>query len=134
MSHIVATRFLVTGTRHATDEHRATVWGHLDDWADEFGTSPADGVLVHGKCKYGGVDLLADRWARERGWTIEAHPEEEFGGPLQRNTGMVQLGATICLAFPSTYRSTGTIDCLTKALKAGIQVCAYPLMNARRSR
>jgi hypothetical protein len=116
---------LVTGSRHATEAHRLTVWARLDEWAARFGVT--SGVLVHGKCRFGGADLIAHAWAQERGWLPEPHPEGEFGGPLPRNTGMVNLGARACIAFPSMARPGGTLDCLTKAIRAGIEVHVYPL-------
>jgi hypothetical protein len=72
-----------------------------------------------------GCDQLVDALVRERydGFKLDPHPAEKFGrwpgcGPL-RNSHMVALGAHVCLAFPCR-KSKGTVDCMTKAWKAGI--------------
>jgi hypothetical protein len=85
-------------------------------------------TVVHGGAR--GGDRIADMWAREqgqaRGVYVEPHPvtaqEYRFGGkaaPMRRNTFMVDLGANLCLAF-IVNNSPGTMDCIRKALEAGI--------------
>ena len=97
-------------------------------------------VIVHGDCPTG-VDAIADRHALHSPYggrvTVEAHPARwsEHGnaaGP-KRNAEMVALGADVCLAFPGPG-SRGTIDCLTKAVQAGIATQVFPLAYARDRR
>lgn len=91
-------------------------------------------TVVHGDCP-SGADLYARRWAEERILTDmrqgvatvrhEAYPAywDELGksaGPI-RNKYMVDLGADVCLAFP-TPSSRGTISCMKLAQAAGIEV------------
>lgn len=104
-------------------------------------------TIVHGGAP--GADLLADRWARQDWTWAEVKPErhdakwEDSCGPdcwkhrkpakwpqgtdycpkqgHIRNQLMVDLGADVCLAFPSTA-SIGTWDCMRRAEAAGIRV------------
>lgn len=91
-------------------------------------------AVVHGDCPTG-ADLFARKWAEEailygmhRGDARVGHerypaPWDEMNksaGPI-RNKYMVQLGADICLAFP-TVNSRGTISCMDLAAAAGIPV------------
>lgn len=121
-------RILVTGSRFATAvAHREYVWNRLTWWANYFG---GEHIIMHGQCHFGGVDLLAEEWAAARGWKTDRHPASRYGGALKRNRAMVALGPRVCIGFPSTTRSTGTIHCLTEALKAGVEVHAYPIDTA----
>lgn len=122
-------RILVTGSREWEDQD--AVWMALHrqlqpDWGPV--------TVVHGDCPTG-ADLFARRWAEAmilRGMNVGAawlHHEpyparwDELGksaGPI-RNKYMVQLGADICLAFPTTS-SRGTVGCMKLAQAAGIEV------------
>lgn len=119
-------RILVTGSRSWSDrEHIAVA---LDQAWRDYG-SPAHVTLVHGKCPYGGADILAEEVAISRGWTPEPHEADFKGlgkkaGPL-RNGVMVDLGADVVLAFPEEG-SRGTWDCVAKARAAGIPVRVLP--------
>jgi hypothetical protein len=83
-------------------------------------------IIRHGQCPYGGVDLYADRWAREHGHAVERYPADFKGGGgaagPKRNTLMVNHGPTpdLCLGFPGPG-TRGTLDCMTKAWEAGIE-------------
>lgn len=100
-------------------------------------------VVVHGDCETG-ADQHAHSAATTWGWTPEPHPamwqwhspdcrtdmctRRRSNGDLyclyaghRRNQLMVNLGAHVCLAFP-TARSTGTWDCVKRAEAAGIPV------------
>lgn len=122
-------RVIVTGSRHATRQHRTTILDAILYVEDLHQVAAArDLILVHGACR--GADALAAAFGGERGWTIEAHPAERFGpwpvcGPL-RNKHMVSLGADLLLAFPGPG-SRGTHDCMRRARAAGIPVKVYRL-------
>ena len=85
-------------------------------------------IIVHGAAK--GADLMAaDIGTAIKGVTIEPHPADwtthgKRAGPI-RNQAMVDLGADICLAFP-TASSVGTWDCVRRANRAGIRVIVVP--------
>lgn len=118
-------RILVTGSRKWTDAH--AVDRELGAIARRIVQEGQDVVLVHGAAT--GLDTIAADEATHRGWTVEPHPAEEHGswpycGPL-RNQAMVDLGADLCLAFP-TADSRGTWDCVKRANKAGIRVIIVP--------
>lgn len=128
-------RVLVTGSRHATNElHLATIRSELMLAIGHIKASElADGrvVLVHGAAD--GVDTIAQQVMRDLPWPIrmEPYPAEDFGswpacGP-KRNSHMVSLGASVCLAFPQPG-SKGTWDCARKAADAGIQVVLRSLV------
>jgi hypothetical protein len=138
-------RVLVTGSRTWRD--RDALYDALDQIADRFAGSEI--VLVHGAAKQG-VDRLAAEWAETRqAVTPEPHPVTEAdydahgkGAPLLRNTRMVQSGADLCLTFiqecPCPRRAKphgthGSVDCATKAARAGIPVRhVRPAMEAAR--
>lgn len=119
-------RVLVTGSRHWPDE--AAVWRELDALLAEHGQI----TVVHGACPTG-ADAAAHHWVAEAGdapVVEEQHPADwgRYGpaaGP-RRNREMVQLGANVCLAFP-TVNSVGTVHCLRLAEAAGIEVHRYTL-------
>lgn len=71
------------------------------------------------------ADWLAELWARD----CDVPSEENFAnwrahqksaGPI-RNSAMVAAGADLCIAFWDG-KSSGTLDCFTKAVRAGIPV------------
>jgi hypothetical protein len=122
---------LITGSREW--DYPFVVYGALHDQLVEHGRI----VVVHGDCPTG-ADRDARDWATRniltgmrKGEAIvghEAYPAywTELGksaGPI-RNKDMVDLGADICLAFP-TPSSRGTISCMDLASAAGIHVVNY---------
>lgn len=117
-------RILVTGSRHAhTDEHRQIIRSTLTTAHALDGTGEPV-TLIHGKCPYGGADLLAHYAAVDWSWAIETFPADvtttgTILGPA-RNARMVAAGADICLAYPCPH-SRGTWDCIRKAVAAGIE-------------
>jgi hypothetical protein len=126
-------RILVTGWRDWPLEDRAVVWKGLDIIV---GAVPVrdlpDCELMHGACPYGGVDSYTDAWGRERGLKVIPIPAQlarngRILGPA-RNTSMVKSGHDVVAAFPGPG-STGTWDCLRKAVDARIKTfvaCWYP--------
>ena len=122
-------RVLVTGWRDWPSAGKKFIWRELDRLWTRVGSDAADYippnsvVIVHGRCPYGGADLWAEEWARDRQQMWEPHPAETRGGRLlgpERNSRMVALGADLCVGFPG-LNSKGTWDCLRKATDAGIE-------------
>jgi hypothetical protein len=136
---------LCTGGRDYVD--REHVFGTLD--AIHAGTvyAPplAEGIhgiatLVHGGA--GGADRIAERWAIERGVTIETYPADwtKYGkgaGP-RRNTAMaarlVALGhwRGLVVAFPGA-RGTANMVAQARGKRLVVRACcdAHPLAVAR---
>jgi hypothetical protein len=113
---MTATRLLVTGSRHWTDEDR--IRRALDLFRLPL-------VVVHGDCATG-ADAIVKRWAIETdGAEEEPHPADWTAGRKagpDRNQMMVDLGGYFaCLAFPMPG-SRGTYDCIRRAEAAGIPV------------
>ena len=126
------TRILVTGWRDWPEADKRVIWDVLDFYVSG-NPNPGGFVVVHGQCPDGGVDLYAEQWAIARGFQYEPHPADwnQFGnaaGPI-RNTEMVDLGADICFGFPGPH-SRGTVDCMKKARRAGIEVREIPWWRA----
>lgn len=97
----MSTVLIVTGWRAATAER------HGDIIADALTPYRTHGhvTLRHGKCPYGGVDLIAANLAVGWGWTLEEYPPEIRDGRIlgpARNRAMcaAQPRADTCLAFP----------------------------------
>lgn len=88
--------------------------------------------IVVGDCPTG-----VDRLAREKFLEAEVHRADwdthgRAAGPI-RNQAMVDSGADLCLAFPSSRRvrgRTGTGDCMRRAKEAGIPVLVMELEGA----
>lgn len=115
-------RILVTGSRNWTnaDAVDATLSGFTADVPpDEHIT------IVHGACPTG-ADAIAGKWARDADNTSEErHPANwnlhgKAAGPI-RNKEMVNLGADICIGFP-TPESRGTVHCMRAAEEADMPV------------
>lgn len=114
----VTVRSIWTGSRHWED--RPLIIRYLEGIC-----SPEDRphmTLVHGDCPTG-LDAIVAEEAPKLGYNVEAHPANwdkhgKAAGPI-RNQEMVDLGATTCIAFPAEH-SRGTIDCMRRAVKAGI--------------
>ena len=124
---------IVTGWRGATAEHHAEpIAAHLEPIRVRHG---ANVVLRHGKCKYGGVDLVAEEIARGWGWQIDAMPAEERNGRIlgpARNRAMCakEPRANEVVAFPGPG-SRGTWDCLHWAQRYGIPFRGVGLWTGR---
>lgn len=118
-------RLLITGTREGWDhDHLERVLREHYEVLQPRNGSPV--VLVHGDAA--GVDREAAAIWSAHGLPTEAHPADwgnlgKSAGPI-RNSIMVNLGASQCIAFVSP-RSIGTHDCIKKALAAGIPVHTY---------
>lgn len=127
-------RILVTGWRAWPRAHLQVVHDALTSWSAELRGDHQRRpiIIVHGACPYGGADLYADEWATVRGPLVwpEPHPApwSSLGkrAGMVRNQHMVNLGASICLAFPGPLvdpaKPGGTRNCMGLAKAAGIYV------------
>lgn len=123
-------RVLVTGSRNW--QHADVIYSALEA---EHASARSRGerlTVVHGLCPQG-ADAMADDWARygtSFGFGVERETHraewEKYGKPAGfiRNQEMVDLGADVCLAF-CRDDSSGTMDCVNRAAKAGIPVRIY---------
>lgn len=131
MSYVV----IVTGWRGARpDVHGDAIFDALEPIHAEHGQDVV--VLRHGKCPYGGVDLIADGIGRGWGWTIDEHPPEIRDGRVlgpARNRAMcaAEPRADELAAFPGPG-SRGTWDCLHWAQRYGIPFRGIPLQLGGR--
>jgi hypothetical protein len=107
-------RVLVTGSRDWRDFD--TIWNRLSELPPSFS------IIVHGAAT--GADHMCHSAAIALGFSPEPHfPDYALYpvnvAPLKRNEKMVDLGADLCLAFP-TASSRGTWHCYNLAKEAGI--------------
>jgi hypothetical protein len=115
------TRVIVTGTRDWEDT------GMVKAWLTSELHGLKDLLIVHGGS--GRVDLAAGEWAQS-GRAREAVVPADWAhlgksaGP-RRNQHMVNYGAALCLAFWDG-ESRGTLDCIKRAVRAGILVRIVP--------
>lgn len=134
-----AVRVLVTGSRG---------WPHPDQvvacLVDQWVAAPSGRpfVVVHGAC-FNSPDLIAADWAdrMREGLGVDVSQEphrpdwirDGSGAGFARNQLMVELGASLCLAFasqcqlprcrePRPHDTHGTADCILRAARAGIHV------------
>lgn len=74
-------------------------------------------MVRHGACPYGGADLLADRWARSRGYAVDPMPADfarlgRAAGPIRNDQMLVKVPRPVaCVAFPG---DRGTRDMVAK--------------------
>jgi len=86
---------------------------------------PPETTLIHGGCR--GVDMTADRAAREIGMPVKVFPAEweRYGlkaGPI-RNAQMLDQNPDIVYVFhPNLGESKGTLDMIKQAKSRGIPV------------
>lgn len=122
-------RILVTGCRDWTDraiierEVAAQIVGNVRSVTVVTGDAP-------------GVDSIAGKVATARGWMWERHFADwkaygKSAGP-KRNAEMVAAGADVCVAFWDG-KSPGTLDCIKRAVIAGIRVHVVPRAAAEAS-
>jgi hypothetical protein len=133
-------RVLVTGSR--TWDDRTAVWTALDQIAVEHPSARV--IVVHGDAS--GADRLAVEWVDNVRAEDEPHPPDYTAhgaiAPLVRNGEMVEAGADLCLTFiqecpcprrKKPHGTHGSVDCATKAARAGIPVRhVRPAMEATR--
>ena len=127
-------RILVTGWRAWPWAHARIVHDTLALWAAQLRGDHERRpiIVVHGRCPYGGVDLYADEWARAQGPLVWPEPHEAPWASMGKRAGMVRnqhmvnLGASVCLAFPGPLvdpmKPGGTRNCIGLATAAGIYV------------
>lgn len=115
-------RILITGGRDYSN--KGVINEALKAIVDESPESSF--IVVHGGAS--GADTLASECAHELGLKEECHNADwkkhgKRAGPI-RNAHMVNLGADVCLAFPSPD-SKGTWHCIKKAEDAGIDTRVF---------
>lgn len=119
-------RILVTGSRDYRDPGQIT--NAFGDVLRNHG-SYADVTLVVGDAS--GADAIATVFAKSKGLMVEVYcaswgEHGKSAGP-KRNQRMVDDGADVCLVFPKIgAENKGTLDCMTRAFKAGIPIRSYP--------
>lgn len=124
---------IVTGWRGATPErHQPLIADPLSNIQAQYG---GDVLLRHGRCPYGGVDLIAHNLATGYGWTIDEWPPEVrdgriLGSPRNRAMCAADPRAHLVLAFPGPG-SRGTWDCLRWAQRYDIPFRGVPLQLSR---
>jgi hypothetical protein len=107
-------RVLVSGDREWTD--RAAVERAFDRFKPTH--------VIEGECK--GLDVMARDVAEARGIPVTQVPADwnaygKAAGPM-RNRKMLEMGPEMLLAFHNHFkRSVGTKDCVTQALKFGVE-------------
>ena len=119
-------RVIVTGARNWRDVD--LIRDRLSKLMPQLPHLPEDIVIVHGAAS--GADAIAHDCALRFGYTPEPHwpkyawcesRNEIAEAPKARNQKMVDLGANLCLAFP-TKGSRGTWDMVKRAELARIPV------------
>lgn len=107
-------RVLVTGSRGWKDRNR------IHERLVRF---PLGTVIVHGKAL--GVDMAADRFARQLGLEVEQHPADwaKHGSRagILRNIAMIDTQPDLVLAFWDG-ESKGTQHCIEEARRRGLPV------------
>lgn len=118
-------RLCITGSRHWTDEKT------IEAWLERVSFTC---VIIHGACPRG-VDRMVDEIARRFSQHLEVVTfpvVEAIDGPWPaagcvRNGRMLdQSGADRVWAFRAPGKSSGTDDCVKKALARGIPVTTIP--------
>jgi hypothetical protein len=127
---VTTERILITGSRDYADA--ALVKSSTEELARQAKTRGVQLIIVHGGCPTGADNFaaLAVQSLIRQGYDLveEVHAvtgaEWDRIGPgagPRRNTKMVSLGASLCLAFWDGV-SKGTLDTISKAVKAAIPV------------
>jgi hypothetical protein len=150
-------RILITGSRAWTD--RTAIATGLTQAIRSRNPRPArhQVTIVHGAAR--GADTIAAEIAAAWGCNVEDHPvtRADWDAPCtpqcqpghrrtrrdgttycpaagtRRNQHMVDSGADLCIGFPLSTGWSGTRDCMTRAVKAGIRVIDWPAQNHQPS-
>jgi hypothetical protein len=106
-------RVIVAGSRHYDD--RKLVYYVLD----KFHFDRPIGLLIHGSCPYGGADILAEDWAKDREIPYMGIPAMfkrlgPPGGPYRNSIMTSTAEADYGIFFPG---GSGTNDCREKLIK-----------------
>lgn len=106
---------LVSGSRNWIDKD--VVRSQLTKILQEEGSTP---LLVHGDCH--GLDLLAAGIARELKWEVSSQPAEwsklgRRAGPIRNQQMLDQFSPDICIAFPFSMSTGGTVDMIRRMRK-----------------
>jgi len=112
-------KILVTGDREWSDTRR------IVEVLVEYHSSDNPPTLIHGACC--GADTLAKMVGKALGWNVIPFPADWdkynlAAGPI-RNQVMVDQKPDIVIAFHNNLaKSRGTKNCVSKAIKAGIEI------------
>lgn len=124
---MIARHVIVTGSRH---------WDDSETVRNVLGELLQNGLkyVSVGDCKTG-ADLIARDWCCSVGvaplvFVADWNRLGKSAGPA-RNQDMVDAGGDVCIGFV-LRGSVGTLDCLERASKAGIQCAAYLEPERRR--
>lgn len=116
-------KVLITGSRHwqAVEPIRNAIEKELSRAKSMNGNTLL--LVIHGDCETG-ADAIAENVCKIMGLLtcrVAARWKQDglVAGPI-RNTAMVWLDPDVAYAFPLPD-SKGTIDCITKAARAGIE-------------
>lgn len=125
---------IVTGWRGAKPHlHGDLIAEELEPLHERYGTAV---LMRHGKCPYGGVDLIVDGIGRGWGWQVAEFPPEMcagrvLGSPRNREMCAAEPRARLVKAFPGPG-STGTWNCLHWARRYDIPFEGRPLQSGGR--
>ena len=116
-------RVVVTGGRRYADR------GVVYDALDEIHAGRWVGLLAHGACVYGGADILAEEWAKDREVPYMGVPAKWKTGTHGRGEGMIRNGHMLDLVRPDLVVAfpggNGTADCIKQAKQRNIEVKEY---------
>mmetsp|Transcript_68560 Transcript_68560/g.161171 ORF Transcript_68560/g.161171 Transcript_68560/m.161171 type:complete len:173 (+) Transcript_68560:67-585(+) len=109
---------LVSGSRNWSD--RSIVHSQLTRIAQTLPKEKGTPLLVHGNCR--GLDLLAASVALELKWEVSAQPAEwsklgRRAGPIRNQQMLDEFSPDICLAFPFSTSTGGTVDMIRRMRK-----------------
>jgi len=100
-------------------------WLNLYKIKERMRLLPEDTIIISGHCK--GADMESEWAAKDLGYTCEVYPANwrEYGraAGVLRNQQMLDTGVDLVIAFhPDISKSKGTLDMITRAAKAGVNV------------
>jgi len=120
-------RTIIAGSRYVTD-YELVVRAMA-----RSGIAPS--VVLSGTCR--GVDLLGERWAKERGIPVERYPaawdlNRKFAGNLRNSTMVAEAEALVVVWEGWAIRDDGgAADVLLKGMAAGLVVRDFTVDELR---
>lgn len=85
-----------------------------------------DFLIVHGGCR--GADMIADRVARELGFSVKVYPAEDFGpwpacGPLRNQAMLEREDPDAAFGFlVAAVKARGSADMAARCLRRGVML------------
>lgn len=155
------TVIIVSGSRHATSEHRPVIAGALARFRPVVPSDPSPVTLVHGDAR--GVDRIAAALVTTWGWDVVAYPADwarcddtipvsrggcpprphlrhgargtycPYAGHRRNQLMLDTHPGAIAACFPAcdTGTSSGTGDFIDRAIRSGIRFEVRPLHIVR---